>query len=161
MQLSDPGTVLRHEGWNLSCVGCIAERQFSGTRVQRLWGHAFISINCLICPPDSKRLEKCHVVMAEYASLAYDWETTDFALTPERNEHHRSELNRSALVGSDLTRQHHLQNIPACFRGSENCLGPAARLLDDVTVREGEMCLEQARIIHSRHMRNGETGANN
>lgn len=98
--------------------------------------------------------------MAEYASLAYGWETTDFTLTPERHEHQRSELSL-LLVSSDLTPQHHLQNIPACFRGSENCLGPAARLLDDVTVEEGEMCLAQARIIHSRHMRNGETGANN
>lgn len=72
----------------------------------------------------------------------------------------RSELSL-LLVSSHLTLQHHLQNIPACFRGSENCLGPAARLLDDVTGKEGEMCLAQARIIHSRHMRNGETGANN
>lgn len=34
--------------------------------------------------------------------------------------------------------------------------------LEDITVRKGEMCLAQGRIIHSRRMCNaGETGANN
>jgi hypothetical protein len=38
----------------------------------------------------------------------------------------------------------------------------SVRLLEDVTLRKGEMCLAQARVIHSRHMCNaGETGANN
>lgn len=38
----------------------------------------------------------------------------------------------------------------------------AMRLLEDVTMRKGEMCLAQAKIIHSRYMCNaGETGANN
>lgn len=65
-------------------------------------------------------------------------------------------------VSPDLTPQDHLQNAPTCLCGSTSCLVPAARLLDDVTVEEGEMWLAQARIIHSRHVGNGgETGANN